>query len=547
MPNGQRFFWAVMGAMVIAGITVIFVSITTPHPSDAVAASPNSTDVNTQRDYIVLAWNDLGMHCYNRDFRDLAVLPPANTLWAQVVKVGSPPQVITTGVTVEYSFAANTYSIGKSNFWDTSPYTNVQNAYKMFSYLGIPNPLPPNVGITGNGLAGQMAAKSDHFVAEYIPITEYDDSDWTARDPYQLATIIVRDAATQAELARETVVTPVSTEMRCDRCHSDGQREGIATGRVETNILALHDQEEDTHLMDNRPVLCASCHASNAIFAPGSGEAPNLSRAMHDQHQDVVTQDTNGCYNCHPGPLTQCLRDVMSQQGMTCVNCHGTMDQVSLNPTPWLHEPRCDTCHVRIGAGGVNDFQQNQALYRMSSSHGGIYCEGCHDSTHAIAPSSQPRDALKFIDLQGHTGKLDLCTVCHSTWPTGPGPHGVTPPRIRTFSFAPDQGSTPDPGATVIYTHTLHNTGNVTDTYQIQWSSSQGWASVNAASPLTLNPAESGIMTVTVNVPNTSAVRGLTDTTIITASSIISPTNVLHVTDITMVPRSRNYLPLMMK
>ncbi len=190
----------------------------------------------------------------------------------------------------------------------------------------------------------------------------------------------MRDATTHAELARETVVVPVSTEMRCDRCHSDGQREGIRTGRVETNILTLHDREEGTDLMNNRPVLCASCHASNVIFAPGSPEVPNLSKAMHEQHQELVTQDTQGCYNCHPGPQTQCLRDVMSQQGMTCVNCHGTMDQVSRNPTPWLHEPRCDTCHVRPGARGVNVFQQNNALYRMSSQHGGVYCEGCHDS-----------------------------------------------------------------------------------------------------------------------------------------------------------------------
>ncbi len=56
---------------------------------------------------VVIAWNDLGMHCYNRDFQDLAVLPPFNTLWAQVIQVGDPPQVITTGLTVEYSFADN--------------------------------------------------------------------------------------------------------------------------------------------------------------------------------------------------------------------------------------------------------------------------------------------------------------------------------------------------------------------------------------------------------------------------------------------------------
>ena len=67
--------------------------------------------------YKVLAWNDLGMHCYNRSFQDLAVLPPYNTLWAQVIKVGDPPQIVTTGITVTYVFTDNTYSVGKSDFW----------------------------------------------------------------------------------------------------------------------------------------------------------------------------------------------------------------------------------------------------------------------------------------------------------------------------------------------------------------------------------------------------------------------------------------------
>ncbi len=44
--------------------------------------------------YVILAWNDLGMDCYNRDFRDLAVLPPYNTLWAQVIEVADPPRIV---------------------------------------------------------------------------------------------------------------------------------------------------------------------------------------------------------------------------------------------------------------------------------------------------------------------------------------------------------------------------------------------------------------------------------------------------------------------
>ncbi|MGW8194749.1 MAG: hypothetical protein ACWGOX_10840, partial [Desulforhopalus sp.] len=61
--------------------------------------------------YVVIAWNDLGMHCYNRDFQDLAVLPPYNTLWAQVIEVGDPPRIVTDGITASYSFPNNTYSV----------------------------------------------------------------------------------------------------------------------------------------------------------------------------------------------------------------------------------------------------------------------------------------------------------------------------------------------------------------------------------------------------------------------------------------------------
>jgi hypothetical protein len=72
------------------------------------------------------------MHCYDHDFRDLAVLPPYNTLRAQVIRLRDPPQVVTSGIRVRFHFADNTYSIVKSNFWNTSPYRTVQNAQWLF-------------------------------------------------------------------------------------------------------------------------------------------------------------------------------------------------------------------------------------------------------------------------------------------------------------------------------------------------------------------------------------------------------------------------------
>ncbi len=546
MLNRTRLFWMMLTALTIVGLTIVIVSSIAPAPQGATAFAPPGK-VNTDRQYVVLSWNDLGMHCYNRDFDDLAVLPPANTLWAQVIKVGNPPQVITTGVTVEYSFPNNTYSIGKSNFWNVNPYNGVQNARSIF---GLPGDLPANMGLAGKGMTGEFDAKADHFVAEWIPLTEYNDNNWNTRDPFQLAQVVVKDSATQAELTRATVVAPVSTEMRCDNCHSDNGEgnEGIATGVVEQNILMKHDDENQGDyppghtgsLMSQRPVLCAECHSSNAIGAPGVQGIPSLSKAMHSKHAGEIPSTTAGCYNCHPGPSTLCLRDVMSAQGMGCVDCHGTMQQVSQNPNPWLNEPRCDTCH------NSGQYDQNQPLYRMSSDHGGIYCEGCHDSTHAIATSTQPRDAIKFIELQGHAGTLQECLVCHSTMPTSAGPHGVLPSQVRDFVFEPDHSSAPEPGASVMYTHTLKNTGNISDTYSIVWSSSKGWATVTAPSSVTLNAGQSRVVTVTVNVPGANS-RGFTETTILTATSTFSATLNMKVTDKTIIPVSRVYLPVVLR
>lgn len=359
-------------------------------------------------DYVVLAWNDLGMHCLNSDFADLAVLPPYNTLWAQVIRRDPQPQLVTTGITVTYFFADNTYSVGKTNFWDYDQ-----------GLFGVD--LPANIGLTGKGLAGQMDLHGDHFLAEGIPLTEYSDSAPTVPQPFQLATVRVYDQASGALLAETTTVAPVSSEMRCDTCHADGQEaslpHGIATGKTETNILTLHDQENATDypagtgkLMDNRPVLCAQCHASNALGTAGAPGIPNLSKAMHAAHADEQDPE-NGCYACHPGPTTRCLRDVMAtEHAMTCTDCHGSMTQVAQNPNPWLNEPSCSNAACHGSAA-----RQDHPLYRFSSGHSRIYCSGCHDSPHAIAPSREARDGLKFTALQGAPGPLSDCTVCHRT------------------------------------------------------------------------------------------------------------------------------------
>ena len=114
---------------------------------------------------------------------------------------------------------------------------------------------------------------------------------------------------------------------------------------------------------------------------------------------------------------------MLTEFGMTCPDCHGTLEDVGNKLEPWLEEPRCDSplCH------GTR-FAQDSPLYRLSREHGGMFCEACHDSAHAIALSREPKDGIKFLQLQGYDGTLRRCTVCHVTQPADAGPHGLTGP-----------------------------------------------------------------------------------------------------------------------
>ena len=110
-PNPDRLMFAVCGLALMIALVLGLSADRSP-----AAAAPEEIAPATD-DYVVLTWNDLGMHCYNRDFRYLAVLPPYNNLWAQVIRRGDPPVIVTDGVSVSYGFPDNTFSVGKSNFW----------------------------------------------------------------------------------------------------------------------------------------------------------------------------------------------------------------------------------------------------------------------------------------------------------------------------------------------------------------------------------------------------------------------------------------------
>lgn len=368
--------------------------------TDATATTPQVLG-----DTVILGYNDLGMHCMGNSFSELCILPPANTMRATVInRSGEHPEIITQGVTVSYSIPGNTTSVTKTNFW--------QYAEQLFGVH-----LAPDVGLFGNGLTGSLTRTADRdWIVEGVPITPVRDDG--ILDPYQLATLTVRVGSVVKATTR--AVMPVSWEMNCNLCHTT---RGIT---VETDILRKHDQLHGTNLENQKPVLCARCHADPALGAPGDPNIPNLSSAMHSSHATRwpktmpknMTRDqyANKCYFCHPGFKTQCERD-MHRAGSSCIRCHGDMAAVG-DPTrrPWVDLPKCGTCHSVAN----HEYEEPGKRYRDSRGHGGVKCEACHGSPHSLYPTIQPNDNVQSIALQGHAGKIDTCSVCHSTPPHDP-------------------------------------------------------------------------------------------------------------------------------
>jgi len=357
--------------------------------------------------YIILVNNDLGMHCMNQDHSQISILPPYNNLQAQIIHRGNAstsPQIIATGVTLQYWFPGNTYSAGKTNFWD---YT--------FQLFGVH--VAPDVGLTGKTLNDLFNVDVDIFRANGIPITPFMDATPTTEQPLQVAEVILRNIS-GTELARAYPVVPVSIEVNCvgSGCHSSV-----------TQMLSEHPgPSEGGFSMADQPILCAKCHGSTPLTGPNPGVAGWFSQRIHEKHAfiDQRTPGINGCYKCHPGPNTRCLRGTMAtNHNLICQDCHGGMSVVANSidngRVPWVQEPACRTCHTSKFGEPVGQ------LYRNSRGHGNVLCSNCHNSTHADFPSREALDNRVMVDLQGYSGILADCTVCHGIVPTGPGPHGI--------------------------------------------------------------------------------------------------------------------------
>ena len=466
----------------------------------------------------ILGWNNLGMHCMDSDYSVFSILPPYNTIEAQLI-VGGKLVTNGSGYTVTYQATAdangsfNSTAMGKGNY-----YTYAHNLFGATlgpegGLAGWSMPGPGNTPQTmlfepTNQPAAGVLTPVNWFRAEGIPLSPFDDAH--NKNPYPMMRLIAKNSLSQP-IATNDIVLPVSDEMDCRTCHASGTQAAAkpAAGRVwsgvqerdfRLNILRLHDEHQFAEhgalyqaalaargfnpqglyrgvVADNKPVLCAACHASEALGAPSYGTIPQLTTSIHSYHAHVVdpvssltldsSANRSACYRCHPGSATKCLRGAMGgaiatdgSMSMQCQSCHGSMSTVgSASRVGWFMEPNCQSCHsgtathnngqirytsvfttngaVRVAVDNTfattpNNPAAGISLYRFSFGHGGLQCSACHGSTHAEFPATHANDNERNIKIQGHAGVMVECTSCHtamsvnSTTAAG-GPHGMHP------------------------------------------------------------------------------------------------------------------------
>jgi cytochrome bd-type quinol oxidase subunit 1 len=423
-------------------------------------------------EYVLLAWNDLGMHCISDCEDRFLILPPANTLEALLIHRADHPTRVTEGVTLSYAVDEKHRKPSQHvAFWDHSQ-----------ALLG--RSIEPDVGVHGLGLVGELEHhdESKAWKAEAIPVVPYASDG--SYDPYPLVTVEARDEGGEL-LASTQVALPTTTEMRCKVCHGGDWRHpqhqagiGDETAR---NILALHDRNEGTELYDaamaGQPVVCQSCHADPAMGTEGQPGVLSFSAALHGWHATTMhlerAQACNACHPSQPDGATRCYRGLHASRGMDCTMCHGELDEhaasllkgeaddtraarilVALEPElgtpleeieprrPWVNEPDCLTCHVDYQQPSAYDAFNQWAggeglpLFRNRTGAMGLRCEACHGSPHALYPATnhveQHRDnlqPLRWTGLPFPIGSESRCDTCHTTqWPMSPHHPGMLRP-----------------------------------------------------------------------------------------------------------------------
>jgi hypothetical protein len=248
---------------------------------------------------------------------------------------------------------------------------------------------------------------------------------------------------------------------------TDSVGNGIVTNQaarnkaLEENCYQCHPGKDTKCLrgaMFNAGVLCSDCHGDLQKIGNDFTKNVTTTNPMPGALVNTLGKDfynpssatprvpwanEPGCGSCHTGHATDNLaRSASANIVVNAVDSHGVIDNIrlrqayltgDLKATPIV--PGNKTFAEPAVAASFNGFNNpgsgNPKLYRVSTGHGGVMCEGCHGPTHAEWPVANPNanDNVTAQQLQGHSGTISECSTCHTTSGllanTQKGPHGM--------------------------------------------------------------------------------------------------------------------------
>ena len=246
--------------------------------------------------YTLVGWNDLGMHCMDADYSVFSILPPYNTIHAQVINPRRPRDQ-PSGFTVTYEAVAD-------------PGRLDQYLARQDQFLGPRDALfgaspAPDEGLAGCGMPGTVNTPQpmdfdsafDWFTGEGIPITPYDDAG--RKNYYPMMRLVARNCAATFWPPRNCAAGVRRDDLQ--PCHGSGSGPAArpSGGWVNDpdperdyrlNILRLHDDLEGepryssalaaagynsaglyaTVAADGTPMLCAPATPPTRFRAPAS-------------------------------------------------------------------------------------------------------------------------------------------------------------------------------------------------------------------------------------------------------------------------------------
>jgi hypothetical protein len=205
--------------------------------------------------------------------------------------------------------------------------------------------------------------------------------------------------------------------------------------------------------MFNGGMLCSDCHGNmeqvgNDFSRDVSPSNPGAFQLAKDFYTNPDTPrvpwaNEPGCGSCHTGDaLDNLARPATGDVIVNNKDTDGNPDGIRLRQAFRIDDPKATPIvpsNKRFAEplipesfnGFPNPGAGNPKLYRVSSGHEGVMCEGCHGATHAEWPNANPNanDNLTANQLQGHSGTIIACSTCHADglgdYRGLGGPHGL--------------------------------------------------------------------------------------------------------------------------